>query len=136
MPAGATGFTFGLSHSSTSAVAPVAWSVAPLLYDKSYFIVIKYDPALNTSTLWVNPSSEASPNITQTLAGSVFSVSTFALREAFNIPTMPAGTPSGTGTWKFSVDNLGVGTTFSDACAQVTPTQGSTWGRLKTIYKN
>jgi hypothetical protein len=33
------------------------------------------------------------------------------------------------------VDNLGVGTMFDDACFQVTPTKGSTWGQLKVRYK-
>ncbi len=45
------GFTFGLSHSSTSStVGVVAWSSTTLLYDHDYNIVINYDPSTKSST--------------------------------------------------------------------------------------
>jgi hypothetical protein len=136
LPAGATGFTFGLSFSSTSAsVGPVAWSATPLNYDQPYFIVIKYDPSTLTSTMWVNPTDESSTSISHTGTGSAFSISAFALRQSFSSPTLPASQPNGTAIVRFSVDNLGVGTTFADACYQVTPTRTGTWGHIKTLYR-
>lgn len=122
-PQGTT-FSFGLSvFSGTMAVQ---WATA-LNYDQWYTVVIRYNPATDTATLWVNPVTELSTNITTTAAAPAFSVSAFALRES----------NTGTGTlWKYNVDNVGVGTTFDDACASgPTPTRGTTWGRLKSIYR-
>jgi hypothetical protein len=42
---------------------------------------------------------------------------------------------AGTADWNWVVDNLGVGTTFDDACARPTPTTKSTWGKVKSIYR-
>jgi hypothetical protein len=133
------GFTFGLSHSSTSAtVGVVPWSAATLLYDHEYNIVVNYDPVTKTSTLWVDPFNESSTSVSITNAAiAALSVSTVALRQSASASTLPAS-PSYAGTvdWGFSMDNLGVGSTFDEACALVaTPTSGATWGRLKTIYR-
>lgn len=133
----AGGWTFGLSHSSTSTtVGVVPWTSA-LTYDTSYRVVINYDPVAKTSTMWVNPSVESDPSVSITnTAVAALAVSTFALRQSVSSSTLPAS-PSYTGAvdWSFSVDNLGVGTTFDDACYQATPTHGKTWGQLKTLYR-
>jgi len=134
------GFTFAISHSSTTATAGVtAWSTSTLLYDHKYNVVINYDPVAKTSKLWVDPATESSTNVTDTNSGiAALGVSAFGLRQSTTAATLPA-TPNFTGTvdWGFSVDNLGVGTTFGDACAQYqsTPTTRSTWGAVKSIYR-
>ena len=132
------GWTFGLSHSSTSAtVGVVPWSAATLSYDTPYRVVINYDPVAKSSTMWVNPSVESDPSVSITnTAIAALAVSGFGLRQSATASTLPAS-PSyaGSADWGFSVDNLGVGTTFTDACFQITPTHGRTWGQLKTLYR-
>lgn len=136
----AGGFTFGLSHSSTSTtVGVVPWSATSLVYGQKYNIVINYDPVAKSSTLWVDPANEFSPSVSITNAAiASLSASTFALRQAATSATLPAS-PSyaGTADWGFSVDNLGIGTTFADACVQyqTTPATKSTWGQVKSIYR-
>jgi hypothetical protein len=133
LPAGASGFTFGLTASSTSTtVQPVPWSTTPLSYGTTYFITIMYDASAGSAQLWVNPVNEFSPSITATSTSTGFLISSFALRQSSSLPT---GVTGGAVWWNYSVDNVGVGTTFSDACYQVTPTRGTTWGQLKTLYR-
>ncbi|MBI1798427.1 MAG: hypothetical protein HYR73_01935 [Candidatus Eisenbacteria bacterium] len=132
------GWTFGISHSSTSTTVGVTpWSAATLLYDTRYYIVINYDPVAHSSTLWVNPVTESSTSVTNTnTAIAALAVSGFGLRESDAASTLPASPAYvGTASLMYSVDNLGVGTTFSDACYQVTPARSSTWGQVKTIYR-
>lgn len=133
------GFTFGLSHSSTSAtVGVVAWSATTLLYDHDYNIVINYDPVAKSSTMWVDPVNEASTSVSITNAAiPASSLSTFALRQSASASTLPAS-PSyaGTADWGFSVDKLGVGSTFDEACvASTIAVQPSTWSNIKTFYR-
>jgi hypothetical protein len=133
------GFTFGLSHSSTSAtVGVVPWSASTLLYDHEYHIVVNYDPVAHSSTLWVDPANELSPSVSITNAAiAALSVQTVALRQSATASTLPAS-PSYAGStdWGFSVDNLGVGTSFTDACSAgtiaVTP---SDWSNVKSLYR-
>ena len=131
------GWTFGISHSSTSTTVGVTPWFSALSYDTPYQVVINYNPVAKTSKLWVNPSSELSPNVTDTNAAvTALAVSAFGLRQSNAASTFPpAPGYAGTVDWNFSVDNLGVGTTFNDACFQATPTQNTTWGRVKTIYR-
>ena len=132
------GWTFGISYSSTSATVGVTpWSATTLSYNTNYRLAIKYDPAVFTAKLWVNPVNEASTSVSNVGTSAAIAVSGFGLRQSASASTLPAS-PSYAGTvdWGFSVDNLGVGTTFDDACSGgVTPTQKSTWGGLKTIYR-
>jgi hypothetical protein len=127
-PQGAT-FAFGITAGSST--TPTVWPTA-LNYGQSYYVVIDYDAAAGTSDLWVDPTVESDPKVSSSLpAGATgIAVSAFALRES------STQTPAGSLRWKFIVDDLGVGTTFSDACySGPTPTKGSTWGRLKAIYR-
>jgi hypothetical protein len=135
----AGGWTFGISHSTTStSVGVTPWSATTLSYDTMYRLVINYDPVAKSSTLWVNPSTESSPSVTNTnTAIAALAVSGFGLRQSATASTLPAS-PAYTGTadWGFLVDNLGVGTTFNDACFQsVTPVRGATWGQVKVLYR-
>jgi hypothetical protein len=133
------GWTFGLSHSSTSAtVGVVPWSASTLLYDHDYNVVVCYDPVAHSSTMWVDPVNELSTSVSIVNAAiAALPVSTVILRQSATAATLPP-TPVYTGTadWGFSVDNLGVGTTFNEACvAGPTPTRVQTWGRLKALYR-
>jgi hypothetical protein len=137
LPIAPSGWTFGISHSSTSATVGVTPWGTTLSYDTRYQLVINYDPVAKTSKLWVNPVNEASTNVTDTNAAvTALAVQGFGLRQSATASTLPA-TPAYTGStdWGFSVDNLGVGTTFDDACFQITPTKGATWGQVKTLYR-
>jgi len=137
LPVAAGGWTFGISHSSTSATAGVTpWPVA-LASDVNYHVVINYNPVNKTSTLWVNPTNELSPSVTNTNAAiAALAVSGFGLRESNAASTLPASPPyTGTADWGYSVDNLGVGTTFAEACEIVTPARPATWGSVKGLYR-
>lgn len=131
-----SGWTFALSHSSTSGtVGVVRWSSTSLVYGQNYRIVTKYDPATATSTMWLNPADESSSSVSQTGTTATQMVAV-ALRQSSTAAGVPVGsTPTGNTNWTASVDNLGVGTTFDEACYQVTPTRGVTWGQVKTIYR-
>lgn len=137
LPITGGGWTFGLSYSSTSAtVGVVAWG-SPLSYDTDYSVTILYDPATFTAKLWVNPVNEASTSVSIVGTAAAIAVSGFGLRQSATASTLPAS-PAYTGTadWGFVVDNVGVGTTFDDACLSgPTPTNSTTWGRLKSIYR-
>jgi len=137
LPLAAGGWTFGISHSTTSATAGVTPWTAALSSGVNYHLVINYDPVAKSSTLWVNPIDETSASVTNTNSAiAALAVSGFGLRESATASTLPAS-PAYTGTadWGFSVDNLGVGTTFADACNQPTPTRVQTWGGIKGLYR-
>lgn len=132
------GWTFGISHSSTSATVGVTpWSASTLAYDTRYTVVIDYDPVAKSSRLWVNPATEASTSVTNTnAAAGAVAISGFGLRQSATASTLPASPAYvGTADWGFSVDNLGVGTSFDEACFQKTPAKGSTWGQVKVLYR-
>ncbi len=131
------GWTFGISTTSTSTAFGVTPWTSTLSYDTPYNLAIKYDAVAQSATLWVNPVSEASPSVTDvnTYYSSI-AVSTFFLRQSASAATFPAPGYPGTVDWGFSVDNVGVGTTFDEACvAGPTPTNASTWGKLKSLYR-
>jgi len=137
LPLGAGAWTFGISYSSTSTtVGVVPWG-SPLSYDTEYTVAILYDPVASTSTLWVDPVTEASTSVSIVGTSAPIAVSGFGLRQSASSSTLPPSPAYvGTADWGFSVDNVGVGTTFDDACASgPTPTRKSTWGQVKTIYR-
>lgn len=131
-------FTFGISNTSTNTLTAGAtpWPTA-LSYDTEYIVAICYDPATSTSTLWVDPVDELSPNVMNTNgAFPPVAVTGFGLRQSATAASLPPPGFPGTADWAFSVDNLGVATTFADACANgPTPTRGTTWGQVKSIYR-
>lgn len=119
-----SGSSFTFAVGATAFTTPTLWGTA-LNYDQSYRVVVSYDAATGSSEMWVNPVNELSTKVTSTgTAGTL--ISAFALRQS----------NTGTGTvWKASVDNVGVGNTFDEACSQITPTNTSTWGRVKVLYR-
>jgi len=140
-PGGAAGtWTFGVSHGTTSSTVGVAqWPVA-LTCDVWYTVVIKYDPVLQTTTLWVNPANEGSQSVSiQNTGITADMINQFFLRQSATAATLPSS-PSYAGTLdvSYKVDNLGVGTAFDLACYTTTgpvPAKGSTWGQLKSLYR-
>jgi hypothetical protein len=137
LPLATGGWTFGLSHSSTSATVGVVPWTAPLAYDTRYHLVINYDPNNRSSTLWVNATVESDPSVSIANATvAPLAVSGFGLRQSNGASTLPPS-PAYVGTvdWNFIVDNLGVGSSFSDACEIPTPVETSSWGRIKGVYR-
>ncbi len=129
------GWTFGISHSSTAAAVGLTRWTAPLNFNQDYTLVINYDPVNKSSTLWVNPVTEFSPSVTDVNAAiAALAVQGFGLRQSNAASTLPAEF-AGAADWNWIVDNLGVGTTFDDACSRPTPTRSTTWGSVKAIYR-
>ena len=134
--ASGTGFKFGLSATSCACntnCVPVFWGT-PLLFDHEYKITISYDGTTGIAELWVNATTQFDTKITAS-GGPINSInlSTFALRQSNSAPT---ACQVGSFAWGYSFDNLGVGTTFDDACNfGPTATQGKTWGQVKSIYR-
>jgi hypothetical protein len=137
LPLAAGGWTFGISHSSTSATAGVTpWPTA-LSTGVNYRLVINYDPVAKTSSLWVNPINESSPSVVNTNSAiAALAVSGFGLRQSTTASTLPAAPPySGTADVSPSIDNLGIAATFGDACDLSTPATPATWGAVKGLYR-
>lgn len=135
----ASGWTFAISHSSTSATGAgvTLWSASTLLYDHKYNIVINYDPVNHSSTLWVDPATESSTSVTDVNGAiAALAVQGFGFRQSFTASAAPGFGTAGLAITE-SVDNVGVGTTFADACAQYlsTPATKSTWGAVKQMYR-
>ena len=135
------GLTFGISHTSTNTTVGLTPWTAPITAGTKYNIVINNDPVNHSSTLWVNPVNELSPSVTDVNASfTEVALDHFGLRESGTASALPPGqaaTFAGSANAIISVDNLGIGTTFADACAQYqsTPAQRSTWGQVKQIYR-
>lgn len=135
------GFVFGVSHSSTGTTAGVTPWATTLTYGTKYNVVVNYDPVNKSSTLWVNPASESSTSVTDVNAAiAALAVQGAGFRQSSTASNFPAAQNTlyaGTVNATVSVDNLGVGTTFADACQQYqsTPAQRSTWGQVKMIYR-
>lgn len=135
LPLAAGGWTFGISYSSTSSTVGVTPWTAALSYDTVYVIVISYDPVTLTSTLWVNPTNESSASVSNTGTAAPIAVSGVGLRQSATASTLPASPPYvGTADWGFSVDNLGVGTSFDDACRGTVAVEPSSWSSVKGLY--
>ncbi len=67
----------------------------------TYNVVTRYNVGTGLSTLWVNPASEASPSVTSTDNAFTFDVFTYAFRQ-------------NSGIGNLAVDDIKVGTAFSD----------------------
>jgi hypothetical protein len=93
---------------STNNITTAQWPTE-LTTNQTYTIVIKYQVANLTATMWVDPTSESDPNISGNdypadlydTANGVVNVSNYAFRQATGEGTM----------W---IDDLKVGTSFSD----------------------
>jgi len=130
-----THFTFGTSVYSATALGFLGVWPTALNFGQTYWVVVCYNSGAKTATLWVDPTSPSSQSVVSTTSSGTIPfvpVSGFGLRQS------SSGSPvSGTVSWKYQVDNLGIGTTFYDACAftGITPAKSSTWGQLKKVYR-
>ena len=117
-----SGFRFALG--STAFTTPVSWG-SDLAFNTSYRVVVSYNAATGGAEMWINPANELSTKVTQAGGTTGFLISAFAFRQS----------STGGTAWGFSADNLGVGSSFDDACFQITPTRPSTWGQVKSHYR-
>lgn len=134
---GTTGqWTFGISNTSTNSTYGATPWTTTLNCDTWYTLVIKYDPTTGTSTMWVDPVNEFSASVSNTRNDlSAIPASTFFLRQGSSSSFPSPGYPGST-VWNWRVDDLGVGTTFAEACYQApVPVNSTTWGRVKTLYR-
>ncbi len=116
-----TTFTFGIAATSSGTVT-VPWPTA-LNFGQVYNLVCKYDAATGTSTLWIDPVSEASPSISSTNAVAIGDlIDEYAFRQSSGVDFV-------------NVDNVTVGETFNDVCGGATPTTTTSWGRMKALYR-
>jgi endonuclease/exonuclease/phosphatase family metal-dependent hydrolase len=74
--------------------------------------VARYTPSNATSTLWLNPVDESDPALVATDAATTLSITSFALRESLS---------SGDGMGTLFLDELRIGTTFSDVVPNSAP---------------
>jgi endonuclease/exonuclease/phosphatase family metal-dependent hydrolase len=71
-----------------------------------YLLVTRYSVSNASSTLWLNPSAETDTSVTaQDIASLTNTITAFALRESLS---------NGSGMGTLSLDNLAIGTSFSD----------------------
>ena len=118
----ATTYQLAIGTSSTAPLAGAIWPT-PLTKGVYYDVTVKYDAFTGYSTMWVNPTSEASPSVISSTAVTGTPISGFGLRQA-----------SGYGV--ANIDNIGVGNTFLDACVlNPVPANSNTWGQLKSLYR-
>lgn len=103
-------FRIGIAN-NTNASAGASFIPRDLALNTDYKLVMRYDAAaLTPSTLWLNPSSESSVT-DRADASDAFTSSamvSFALRQSLS---------SGNGMGSLTVDNLKVGTVFSDVAS-------------------
>ncbi|MCU0789082.1 MAG: immunoglobulin domain-containing protein, partial [Verrucomicrobia bacterium] len=102
----ATGqFRLGISNGGNS---PDQILGVDLLLNTDYRLVFRYTISSPSGTLWVNPSSEADPSVTAADSATPAVIVAFALRQSPGIGDL-------------EIDNLILGTSFSDVVADITP---------------
>lgn len=136
VPAGAGLYRLGVSPGScNSPCFPALWP-GTLNMDQQYFVTVSYNAANGESELWVDPGSELDVKVATSVFSGVAPLNSAVEKFGFRQGATPSGF-SGANNWVWQVDNLGVGSTFDEACAGApVPTFNSTWGKLKTIYRN
>ena len=103
-----TGFKLAIFGGTESATSTTA---AELAYGTTFRLVFSFDTVTDKCSLWVDPTSEASPSILSTgTYTAVATVNAIAFRQA-----------SATPPWALSIRNLIVATTFSEANASPPP---------------
>jgi len=100
-------YRLGIANQSAASSAKVLYP-QDLEPNTPCTVVTRYNVASGASTLWINPSSESSASVTATDPPSTQSISTIALRQSGGIGTN-------------RIDNLKVGTSFSDVITVTTP---------------
>jgi hypothetical protein len=115
-------FRLSLSNEAWSSAGTVEYPM-DLSLNTTYMVGIKYDLATDQTTLWLNPTSEASASITAT------DVAAYAAGELIEAAALRQGTSATTGApGTLTVDNIVVATTFAEGVAVVP--EPSTWALL------
>lgn len=90
-------FRIGLANGASDMSQQLAVDLGT---NTNHLVVVRYDPATASSTLWVNPTSETSLGTNATDLASVNAISMFAFRQSASIGT-------------FTIDDLRVGLSFA-----------------------
>jgi endonuclease/exonuclease/phosphatase family metal-dependent hydrolase len=83
-----------------------------LSLNTDYVLVTRYAPSNATSTLWLNPLNESDTGIAATDSTSTLTITSFGLRESLS---------SGDGMGTLFLDDLRIGTSFSDVVPNSPP---------------
>lgn len=102
---GATSGAFRLGIGNTSGATATSGQITNnLALNTTYTVVTRYNVGTGVSTIWLNPTNENDPSVAATDSPSSVTINNFSLRQATGIGTL-------------FVDNLRVGTSFSDVAA-------------------
>ena len=104
--AGAGKFYLGIANNSGNVTASVPFPTE-LSLDTTYTVVTKFDLRAGQSTLWIDPTDEASTSVTATTGAALTNPKYFGFRQS-------------TGEGILRVDGLRVGTQFSDVAGNNT----------------
>ncbi|OGF12960.1 MAG: hypothetical protein A2W00_08610 [Candidatus Eisenbacteria bacterium RBG_16_71_46] len=118
-----SGGNYSLNMNVWSNAVGVYWPT-DLNFNQTYVVAMRYDPDSSQATLWINPLSEASPSVTHTdvVNATPETTDAFAIRQ-FGQDSQQV------------IDNINCGTSFNDVCPNPTPTNSTTWGRVKALYR-
>ncbi len=97
-------FRLAIANDATPAADAVAWTT-DLSLGTTYLVVTRYDIAAAKAMLWIDPTTEADPNVTGNDSATGVSITSYAFRQ-------PASSSTGIGTLR--VDDLKVGLSFAD----------------------
>ncbi|MES2410730.1 MAG: T9SS type A sorting domain-containing protein [Bacteroidota bacterium] len=130
--AGATAGTFNLGIlNGPGGTATPTYSGTDYNVGTTYFIVVKFDFATNTASLWVNPSiggTETAPTVTNVTGTTV------APAQIASIAIRQAGTASA-GTGNISIDEVRLGSTWAYVTSDVLGTNQNAVAGLR-VYPN
>ncbi len=114
-PNAAGDYSMSIMARGTNADA-TAWA-SDLNYDQTYQIVVKFDAAAGTATMWIDPANEGDVNVVSTNVDAVgLTSSRIALRQDSTSP----------GLTNIEVDNLVVATSFAEVCPAAAPSASQT----------
>jgi hypothetical protein len=99
------GFRLGLENDAGDAGATVVFT-SDLTLGATYRVVLAYDTGAGTSKLWVNNSTEGSPDLQDNTAATLLGITSFALRQGGSATATYTG---------LDIDNLITATDFNTA---------------------
>ena len=85
-PTGHTSTGFKLAIGAASETTSLTTTAAELEHGTTFRLVFSFDTVTKKCSLWVNPTSEASPSILSALAATAATVNSFAFRQAAATP--------------------------------------------------
>ena len=97
-----------------------------LSLNTDYVLVTRFALSNATSTLWLNPATELDSSVTATDAAPLITVTTFALRQSLS---------TGDGMGTLFLDNLLVGTNFTDVVASTGPPSITAQPQSQTVVE-